>query len=263
MDPSFADSGLFVFPDNSFRRGVDAIDVAPEGKTVATSGATLDSGTSGVFVFRLLEQGVLDPSFGGVGWRFLELPGLYGQETSGVLADRRGATHVIGYAILVGETYTGIFAVKLDPEGQLDPGFGDAGIAFVPPSELGEWGSWATGAVLQGDGRIVLGAYYFLQSGERQFLAVRLLPDGSLDPAFGLDGIARVPNGGPQIGVPLNGAAGIAMQSDGRLVLVGTCIREGPGGSAYPMCACRLQNDYIFADGFEDGTPSAWSGSQP
>jgi uncharacterized delta-60 repeat protein len=263
LDESFGDQGLFFLLEEGLFGTAKGVSCAVAGKVTAGGGGSTDSGARGPLAFRLTESGAADPSFGEGGWRVVDMPNHRPRERNAVLSGLEGATFLIGDAALIGETLTGIFVVKLEADGELDPGYGEAGLAFISPSQLGGNGAWAKGAVLQGDGRIVVGGYYFLQSGGAEFLAVRLSKDGSLDPTFGLGGIARIPNGPPGIGEPLNGAAGIAMQPDGRLVLVGTCWREEPGDTVYAMCASRLQNDYVFADGFEDGTLAAWSAVGP
>lgn len=96
----------------------------------------------------------------------------------------------------------------------LDPGFGQGGITHFAVGQAG--GDRGEDVVLGPDGRIHIAATRGFQSGS--MAAVRLLPDGTLDPSFSADGIASAPMG--QYGE----ARAIALQSDGRVLI---------GGSAY------------------------------
>src|SRR5712691_6559089 len=92
--------------------------------------------------------------------------------------------------------------------GDLDPTFGTGGLVVT---NLGPGFDVATDVALQPDGKIVAGANV---AGD--VAAVRYLPDGSLDPAFGAGGIARTtvsPSGGGTSSLVLDG---------GKIVLAGS-----------------------------------------
>jgi hypothetical protein len=78
--------------------------------------------------------------------------------------------------------------VRLDSAGNLDTGFGTAGIADLTLEE----GSWMSALTLQSDGRIVL-AGHIDHTGSQQggFLVARLLPSGARDNSFDGNGVAR------------------------------------------------------------------------
>ena len=96
----------------------------------------------------------------------------------------------------------------------LDPGFGEGGITHFAVGQAG--GDRGEDVVIGADGKIQIAATRGFQSGS--MAAVRLLPDGTLDPSFSADGIASAPMG--QYGE----ARAIALQPDGRVII---------GGSAY------------------------------
>lgn len=97
-------------------------------------------------------------------------------------------------------------------DGELDPSFGRGGkrrVVFADAS------SQVVGAALQGDGKLVAVGTYFDHAGGDSLALVRLRPNGSLDPSFGVGGrvITTLSNS-------VDGR-GIALQPDGKIVVVG------------------------------------------
>ncbi|MBT2444062.1 DUF11 domain-containing protein [Streptomyces sp. ISL-36] len=103
--------------------------------------------------------------------------------------------------------------------GDLDPGFGDAGRVV---SDLGGY-EQAQAVAVQPDGRIVAVGGIDLNGGD--FALARYLPDGSLDAGFGDGGrVFTDIDGGADV------AQGVALQSDGAIVVVGTSESTTVGG---------------------------------
>ena len=159
-----------------------------------------------------------------------------------------------GKIVLVGTTQMNIygnydFAVtRLNADGSLDTSFGVNGtnvIAF----DLGgtdDDGNLiadldvATCVAIQSDGKIVVGGYAQRDaSGNFDFAVTRLKTDGSLDSNFSSDGKALVAF--DYGGVGDDRATGIAIQSDGKIVLVGTC-QQNAGGTG-DIAMARLLTD--------------------
>src|SRR2546423_3571663 len=109
--------------------------------------------------------------------------------------------------------------------GQLDTTFGTAGRAIVSfpraarPSDLlveDDGAVVATGSVDGFDGLVV----------------ARFLSDGSLDPGFGVGGVARVD-------VPSSGAVALARDAHGRVLVAG----QRSGAAGYALVVARLRAD--------------------
>jgi uncharacterized delta-60 repeat protein len=107
--------------------------------------------------------------------------------------------------------------VRLWPEGTPDEGgyqafgFDESGSGF-PPGSIED----ARGMVIQPDGKIVVAGFVaHPSSGESDFGCVRFLPDGELDPSFGV-------NGHTTFSFHNNDTAtSVALQPDGKIVLAG------------------------------------------
>lgn len=114
----------------------------------------------------------------------------------------------------------GFVVVRYDRDGGLDRTFGVGGIVIT---DFGGLQEAANAIAIQPDGGIVVAGYnarFF--AFERQFAIARYLPDGRLDPEFGIDGkvITAVGDGPSTIN-------GLAIQPNGRIVAVGSAYHIG------------------------------------
>lgn len=115
--------------------------------------------------------------------------------------------------------------VPTDPDRHLDPTFGVDGRATSPG-----FGGDRSAMALEPDGKIVMVGGTFTD-----FVAARFLADGSLDPTFDTDGKVTTDIGG---GAAQEEALGVAIQPDGKIVVVGytdrtnvALVRYHPDGS--------------------------------
>jgi uncharacterized delta-60 repeat protein len=131
-------------------------------------------------------------------------------------------------------------------DGRLDPSFGSGGTVlpnFGPPDA-----DSPSAVVIQDDGRIVAAGSHAPATGNdnppRFLVLVRLTPDGKLDRGFGAGGkVVSKSQGGP--------VYGLALQSDGKLVVVG---RQSPrlsydAGLMLTRYTAEGKLDYSFGDG--------------
>lgn len=121
--------------------------------------------------------------------------------------------------------------VRYLPDGRLDPGFGVGGVAVLTQTDPGE----ARGIALQPDGRIVVTGAGWCR--EKCFAAARLTPDGQLDPSFGDGGIVR------HDPIRRTGSYDVAVQPDGRIVLVGDWYKPRDANDDSVACVMRLLPD--------------------
>jgi uncharacterized delta-60 repeat protein len=152
-------------------------------------------------------SGDLDPSFGVGGRVTTVFPG--GAAANAVAIQPDGLIVVVGWAARPGGV--GAFAVaRYEPNGSLDPTFGDGGTVLTP---IRGGGDEARSVGLQRNGKIVVAG----SDDRARFAVVRYLTDGSLDPSFGGNGIVRTDlTRGDDV------AYDLAIQPDGRIVVVGS-----------------------------------------
>lgn len=233
-DPTFgAGTGQVLLAAGGIVAGLA---VQADGRIVlAGSGALFDN----IGVSRLGADGSRDDTFGDNGSVVLDF-GSVGATAHAIAIDADDRIVVAGSA----DTDSGarFGAARLLPDGRLDPGFGDLGqvtIDFGPSSLQRE----AYAIVLQDDGRIAM-AGVMGDMPNWNTAIVRLLPDGSPDPAFGVAGKVILP-----FDLESNGwdsANSIASQRDGKLVIGGNATFANPDAQYQPHAraiVARLHRD--------------------
>jgi len=108
--------------------------------------------------------------------------------------------------------------VRYTPKGQPDPTFGNAGVVILAWSAAPDR---ADGVVRVGAKVLVAGRVHRATTAD-DAAVVRLRADGSLDPTFATNGVARVDLGGGT-----DAAHGIARQPNGKIVAAGETWRRG------------------------------------
>lgn len=144
---------------------------------------------------KLLSQGgILDRSFGNNGISLTKL-----DQNFAIV--RAMAIDADGKIVSAGDNYI----IRNNADGNLDASFGNKGKTYN--------GNRVVNAIaIQPDDKIVVAANYYETVSE--FTVMRFMPDGKADVSFGENGIAKFP-------VSAN-AAGIGLQSDGKIVVAGT-----------------------------------------
>ena len=249
LDPSFGRDGTVTKWIGVDGGAAKALVLQPDGKLVAAGQASLTEGNKAFVLVRYGADGSIDPSFGRdetvtmtVGdWgapalvrqadgKFVALPTsgnavsrtLVRFNTDGSL-DRgfgnRGKANVPLNAralvvqpddklVVAGDDGRGFVLVRLNPGGTLDPSFGTGGKVRTA---RGKYGISILALALQRNGKLVA-------VGQRTDANVllRYTRNGKLDPTFGKGGRSSV----GRTGIP-RGAQGLAIQADGKIVLVG------------------------------------------
>lgn len=118
--------------------------------------------------------------------------------------------------ILVGGNYNSVEIIRYLPDGTPDKSFGNNGVAVLEPVS----GS-VEGICVQPDGDIIIAG---LLSGEiltESVFAARFFPDGTPDPSFGTEGVAKLDFG------DYAGVSAVALQPDGKVLLCGGASSQG------------------------------------
>jgi uncharacterized delta-60 repeat protein len=173
----------------------------------------------------LLAAGDLDPSFGVGGLAQAQFPNT---TSNAVAIAPNGKLVVAGKSISTQGQDNGIAVAVYNPDGTLDPTFGNGGTERIYPKiGSGPIDTNVYGLAIQRDGKIVAAGYINNDSTPNdKFLVLRINPDGTLDSTFGVNGEAKVDfsivfgGSGYSNGI----AYGVALEPDGNIIAAGVAI---------------------------------------
>jgi uncharacterized delta-60 repeat protein len=206
LDPSFGSGGVVrtQTAPTSGTNYASAVVVQPDGKILA-AGFGMDPASPpdfGALLVRYLPDGTPDQMFGSGGIVVTRIAGnwMYAE----AMALQPDGRIVVAATMRDPETDDDVVVLRHAPDGALDPTFGSGGVAHLTVNGA----QWARGVAVTATGRIVVSA----RTSSGTFLA-RLRSTGELDDTFG--GSTGV------VGRPLVPAEGLALQSDGRIIVPG------------------------------------------
>jgi uncharacterized delta-60 repeat protein len=214
----FGQDGRVTIPLNSNSEADDG-SALRDGKIIVVGGTTTTSNFDTMALIRCCEDGQLDSTFDLDGISKVMLPAGY---LRGILTSAAelpdGKIVAAGYVRHPTRGYDFALLRCLN-DGKLDSSFGEFGITTtdfsginndVDPSGMNDYVE-DPGLVVLPDGRLLLAGQTW---STRSFGALaQYLPNGTLDPTFGMDGRAVIN--------ALEGARGVAVQPDGKIVLAG------------------------------------------
>jgi uncharacterized delta-60 repeat protein len=213
LDSAFGANGV-VLTDFGANEHAVAVAVQRDGKIVAVGSATnfMDFG-----LVRYNQDGSLDSTFGSGGSVVSDF-GTPNDQAGGVALQHDGKI------VVAGSSDSDAVVARYNVDGKLDPSFGPRVVTDGLPGAF-----HAHSVALVSDGRIVV-AGSFAPEGSSLFshlFVMRLLPDGSFDGSFGLDGI-----------VTTAGASGgrVALQGDGKIVVAGGKQTSFDGCAPWDPC---------------------------
>jgi uncharacterized delta-60 repeat protein len=196
---------------------------------VAGFGSESGGGRCGLVRFNL--DGSLDGTFGAAGVVLTDLGGNFDQQFRSVAIQPDGKIVAAGFQRTDSEARFTV--ARYDPDGHLDPLFGDAGVVLT---SFGADFGGAEDLVIQSDGKIVTaGAISLLDgTGRSAFALVRYLSDGELDPSFGTAGRVVSDFAGGATAV----ATAVALDSHERIVVGGAmAVLASTSGGERPALA--------------------------
>jgi uncharacterized delta-60 repeat protein len=212
LDTTFGSGGIVVTPLPSFGE-LTGVAIQADGGIVAAGTAGFTD-VANVAILHLLDDGRLDPAFGGGDGVVLIAVETFFVQTKDVVIQPDQRIVVGGHTLVTGKQQP--FLTRLLPDGTLDSSFGEGGIA------KGETGLIATDLALQADGSRIVVTGGHTTTGfppDFTFIAGRFTSDGQVDAAFGASGVVTT-NFLPGVATfEISRAA--AVQADGKTVLVG------------------------------------------
>lgn len=303
LDTTFSANGWEVFDDSDYCADgcsiVDLAEIAPATGAVTAPRVVALLKSGGFFGAQLVlvglrPSGALDSDFGAGGLRLLAgsaLGSVYPTGTAHLAIDPRGRIYVFATHHDPEDTsHLHPFLFRLSADGVPDFSFGTGGILSMASGEQ------AQDIDVRSDGSLVIDVKDFtpdidqlcvgrppaLQCTTFSIVDVRTtLAQGDGKVLFGFentvaDGIQirrstgqlgndeTFGNGNPQVDLDLGGSNDETLVemllASGRPVLAGTATATPDRTAGF---LARLTNSYIFADGFEGGTPASWSALAP
>ena len=241
LDDSFGTGGA-VTTDTGVQQEAYGVAIQADGKIVV-AGYT-GSVPQEVSVARYLADGRLDETFGTGGF----VTGIATGQGRDVTIQPDGRIVIAGEATVVdprGDDFGDLFVAQLLADGQPDLSFGVAGQVVT---DVGGLSNEARNVVVQpADGMIVIsGDSQYPDSSDYHTDIARYQPDGQLDPTFGTGGTLTL---------DANVGADLAIQPDGRLLLVGTADTtppDAPPGSVTELSVMRLEPNGSLDETFGD-----------
>lgn len=209
------------------------------------------NGSSGTdfLVARYLADGSLDAAFSFDGRVTVDFGGS-NDRCNAIALQADGKIVVAGTTNAVGNDD---FAVaRLDPDGTLDATFGNGtGKAVVAFDGGGSNVDTGASVAIQPDGKLLVAGWAATAANGDDFAVVRLLPDGTRDPAFNLTGRVTIGFDFPASSAKLDQADNVLVDPTGR-ILVGGVARNS--GSGFDFAVARvLPNGQLDANFDGDG----------
>ncbi|NOT89641.1 MAG: hypothetical protein HOP03_15895 [Lysobacter sp.] len=204
-----------------------AVDVAHDtnGRVVMTGYRTNAAGNQDMTVFRFSDDdgGPLDDNFGTGGIVSHDnAAGGQGNDVGRAIAfDSDGKIVIAGWSPRGSGDTNGDMAIwRFNGNGTLDATFKSSGYVTHHAAAGGDGNDWGRAVVIDGKGRIVVAGQSANTAGDADMAVWRYLANGELDTAFGGKGwIVNAAGAGGTSGS--DGARGIAIDANGRLVVVG------------------------------------------
>lgn len=225
-DPILARFHMDGSPDSTFGiNGTAPLVHSPSAMVLDADGMILVVGNTATehVISRYMEDGSPDLAFGSGGSVVNGLGADVALGTSLVVQDDENIL-VAGSSTIAGEE--NVTVTRYTPTGSVDAGFGTGGTVTT---ECGSTTETAEGIAVQADGRIVVGVDY-----EIGFVVLRYLADGTLDPAFGVDGQVYT-----FVGENQSYVKDIIVQPDGALLVGGRAFQN----SGWAFAAARYLSD--------------------
>ncbi len=206
LDTSFDGDGKITTDFGSNDDGSD-VAIQSDGKIVVI-GYTESSPTTNFAIVRYNPDGSLDATFDGDG----KVTTNFGGHSYGfsITIQPDGKIVVVGFA-------SDNFAVaRYNPDGSLDTSFDSDGLVTTDFGDI----EYGLGVVIQSDGKLVVVGYTGLPYSNSEFALARYNTNGSLDTSFDGDGKVITNLG------DISRSSDVALQSDGKIVVVGSAINE-------------------------------------
>jgi uncharacterized delta-60 repeat protein len=230
LDSSFGVGGK-VITDFGEDEAVSAIAIQPDGKIMA-AGSIAGKGAASIdfLIARYNPDGSLDATFGEGGRVRTDFSSSRDEIIAATLQPD-GKIVAVGF-ISSNFSTTGVdYALaRYNGDGSLDSTFDKDG--KVTTDSGNESFDFAMAVAIDSNGKIVVAGQSSLSNGIQavDFSLARYNSDGTLDPTFGTNGIVTT-----DLGTPQDGANGVLIQPDGKIIAGGTAREDFPIGANFAL----------------------------
>ncbi|MEO8067841.1 MAG: hypothetical protein ABI599_09135 [Flavobacteriales bacterium] len=226
-DPAFGTGGLVTTAIGTMDDRAYAVGIQPDGKIVVAGSSFINGTGAGIALARYTADGTLDNTFSGDGKLVDDISAGY-DEVFALVLQPDGKILVAGYA---NNGSNDDFALlRYNPDGTRDNGFSGDGLQIT---DVAAGNDAVVAMALQPDGFIVVAGYADNGNNE-DFALARYAPDGTLDNAFGVNGIVI-----DQLTTGDDRAYALVVQPDGGIVAGGAASNS----LYFTMALVRYNND--------------------
>ncbi len=229
LDPSFGMAGVAIIAASGLDDSAYRIATTSSGE-ILLGGACSYTYVSYLCLAKLLHNGSPDPSFGVSGVVVTGIGVTAGAHS--IAVETSGRIIAAGNCAYTPGGETSFCMARYSPLGALDPSFGVGGVATVNFSNNTDA---SRGLVLQAGGKYVVGGFCWALTGTFEACLARFDQQGQLDTSFNGNGTYTFPIGGLD-----DKPFAVGLQSDNKIVLVGSCADSASAGASR-LCAARLR----------------------
>lgn len=248
-DTSFSGDGFEVIVNSTASRlALDSLALQSDGKIVLAGEIFASAAEADFVVYRLNSNGTIDLNF--------DIDGKVVTDFGFTKETARSVEIQTDNKIIATGSVDGRFAaVRYNPDGSLDTTFSFDGKVVVTigiPDTGTLTPTGGNASALQSDGKIII-AGAASNGADNDFALVRFNADGTLDNSFGSSGTVVTQTGEGQAS-----ANDIAIQTDGKLIVVGSSSDGDLGSSSEDFAIVRYNADGTLDSSFADPAPKAY-----
>ncbi|MEP6467555.1 MAG: T9SS type A sorting domain-containing protein [Parafilimonas sp.] len=229
LDKNFGDSGVTII-DLGFNLRINAIAVTTGNKIIIGG---IDDTYFKNILLRYDDNGIIDSSFGINGLAKMYFAKNIADGTINDITINTDGTIITAGWIELNSGTIAISVSRFAQNGKPDSSFGTNGYTYIQKS-IGN--SYGTSVAIQRNGKIIIGGYHSV-SDTVSFMVVRYNAEGSLDSAFGVNGIQNTFILGSDLAYSVN------LQRDGKIVMAGYSLIYYGSNYRYSVELVRYNGD--------------------
>lgn len=215
--------------------------IQQDGKIIVAGNS--DNGSKLIYTMvRYNNDGSIDNTFGTEGIVTKDFGTNYQESQKSITIQEDGKIVTVGH-IVQASSYD-YYIVRYNSDGSIDNTFSSDG--FVSTA-IGSYDDWGQSVAIMGNGKIIAGGFYQVNSTDWDWALICYNSDGSLDSTFSTDGIATV-----SLGDFSDWSHSMVIQADGKIVLAGATFN----GTDYDFALARFIGylpDNIVESGIDTG----------